>query len=122
MPIPHQRPGPSSLATKNRSHCTNRLRLSALTTESTDGAALHQLQDLIQNQVGKRRIQCKWGISRLRISQKMLNDSKEPEILGQRSGQQKGSVGRTASLPQIENYLHQRYLELRAQETKVKRA
>jgi len=50
----------------------------------------------------------------------MLNDSKEPEILGQCSGRQKGSVGWAASLPQMENYLHQRYLELRAQETKVK--
>jgi len=57
MPIPHQRPGPSSLATKNRPRCTNRLRLSALTTESTDGTALRQVQDLIQNKVGKRRIQ-----------------------------------------------------------------
>ena len=59
MPTPHQRPGPSSLATKIRPRCTNRLRLSALvlTAESTDDAALHQLQDLIQNQVGKRRIQ-----------------------------------------------------------------
>jgi len=52
----------------------------------------------------------------LRISQKMLNDwiAKEPEILGQHSEQQKGTVGRAASLPQMGDYLHQRFLELRA--------
>jgi len=47
-----------------------------------------------------------------------LNDwiAKEPEI---RSGQRKGCVGRAA---QIEDYLHQRFLEQRAQAIKVKRA
>jgi len=35
---------------------------------------------------------------------------------------EKGSAGRAASLPQMEDYLPQRFLELRAQAIKVKRA
>jgi len=61
---------------------------------------------------------------RLWISEKMLRDwtAKDLVILSQRSAQRKGTIGRAASLPQLEDYLHERFLEMRIQGIKVKRA
>ena len=67
----------------------------------------------------------KYAVSkRLRISEKMLREwiAKESDILIQRNGQWKGTIGRVASLPQMEDYLHEQFLKPRVQEVKVKRA
>ena len=49
--------------------------------------------------------------------------AKESDILIQRNGngQRKGITGRVASLPQIEDYLHEHFLKLRVQGGEVKR-
>ena len=66
MPIPHQRPGPSSLSTVIRLRNTKFLRMNlnqsepappVLGSESTEDATVRQLQGLVQNQLGKRRVQ-----------------------------------------------------------------
>ena len=61
---------------------------------------------------------------RLPISEKMLWEwiAKESDILIQRNGQWKGITGGVASLPQMEDYLHEQFLKLRVQGVKVKRA
>ena len=53
MPIPHRRPGPSTLSTKIRPRSTKLLGLGRPPEDTT----VRELQDLIQSQAGRRRIQ-----------------------------------------------------------------
>ena len=52
MPIPHRRPGPSTLSAKIRPHSTKLLGLGRPPADTT----VRELQDLIHNQAGRRRI------------------------------------------------------------------
>lgn len=110
-----------------------------LASEAEKDVLLQQLEVLIQEQkeVELRRIQypreyklraisywrsqqgleallSKYAIAkRLRISEKMRNDwiSQEEAILSMRKGQQKDSKGQTATLLEIEDYLHMEFLQ-----------
>lgn len=109
---------------------------------------LQRLDEMVreQKEVGLRRIQypreyklgaisfwreeskqghSKYAVARsLKISEKMLSDwiAKEEKILNMRKGQRKDSKGRTATLPEMENYLHMEFLNLRQNGVRLSRA
>lgn len=120
-------------------------KMPELTGRLEDDVLLQQLDTMIQAQqeVGLRRIQypredklgaisywrsqtlSKYAVGkRLRISEKMLNDwiAKEDTILCMRKGQRKHSKGRNATLPEMEDYLHMEFLQLRQDGVRVSRA